>query len=192
MVRALLAGHKTQTRRVVKPYTKWADRFPICKPAGMAADHQVWWWDGEHQNVGVSQACRYGAPGDRLWVRETWCEADTASGYSYAADFAHDTRGFGWRPSIHMPRTASRLTLAVTDIRVERLHAITEADAEAEGVREPSIGPIHMVSPERCGQIDREKAPALFLWEMLWRSINGADSWNANPWVWAVTFEVVR
>lgn len=211
MVRALLAGRKTQTRRVVKPQprlfvTSVYRPFPQTDPGNWQGfcdgDGRIHWYG----------RCPYGVRGDRLWVKETWRPSESLQSWDvdvrYAADGAERTvkdGEFGERDwtmpkaatrgnvsPLHMPRWASRLTLAVTDIRVERLHAITETDAEAEGVREPSIGPIHMVSPERCGQIDREKAPALFLWEMLWRSINGADSWDANPWVWAVSFEVVR
>ena len=202
MVRALLAGRKTQTRRVVKnlPVAAVEARRATTVPAH-------WFTDTGGQSTMI--ACPCGAPGDRLWVKETHAIVprtayamsegvpqtlrpdDDHDAAVYAADWERSKPG-RWRPSIHMPRWASRLTLEITDVRVERLHAITETDAEAEGVREPSIGPIHMVSPERCGEIDRAKAPALFLWEMLWRSINGTDSWNANPWVWVVTFKVVR
>jgi hypothetical protein len=195
MVRALLAGRKTQTRRAVKPQPPAAAVDAGHIMSGNPQANGTWLWLDSTDLMDASQVgddfrCRYGVPGDCLWVRETWCKADTRSGFAYCADtpIGTDQRGMGWKPSIHMPRAACRLTLEITDVRIERLHAISEADAEAEGVRELSIGPIHMVSPEACGEVDRAKAPALFLWEMLWRSINGADSWASNPWVWVVSF----
>ncbi|MDO9474469.1 MAG: hypothetical protein Q7J28_15580, partial [Caulobacter sp.] len=90
------------------------------------------------------------------------------------------------------PRWASRLTLEITDVRVERLQAISEADALAEGVREPSLGDLFMVGPDGAGDVLRTKAPPLVLWQFLWRQINGDDSWRANPWVWVVEFKVHR
>lgn len=217
MVRALLDGRKTQTRRVMK----------LVPPADA---HEVFFWSGEDlRRAGWSNVsepglwarrngrdgyvqhvgrCPYGTPGDRLWVREAWRAdgqvdaerpADLSRGEPVLYEADQSVRTFGCsmigvgklRPGIHMPRWASRLTLEITDVRVERLQDISEADAEAEGVREPSIGPIHLYSPNGSGEIDRAKAPALFLWEMLWKSINGSDSWDANPWVWALTFRVL-
>jgi hypothetical protein len=204
MVRALLAGRKTQTRRVVKGLPERSldyDRQWHANVLRPSRPLPKWsWWDGppHGQSIYHTATCPYGQPGDRLWVRETLRRAPDL--WTYAADGAE----VGWPArrdlalkerdvvvSIHMPRAACRLTLEITDVRIERLHDISEDDAEAEGVREPSIGPIHMVSPEACGEVDRETAPALFLWEMLWRSINGADSWEANPWVWALSFNAV-
>lgn len=221
MVRALLDGRKTQTRRIVKLDVP-ADAHEVFFWSGEALRRAGWanvsepgLWarrngrDGYIQHIG---RCPYGVPGDRLWVKETWRPRRTVFPWdldvTYAADGAVRTIEDGefgdkdWTmpkaaargnvSPLFMPRWASRLTLTITDVRVERLQDISEADAEAEGIREPSIGPIHMVSAEACGQIDRDTAPALFLWEMLWKSINGDESWNANPWVWAVTFEVER
>lgn len=207
MVRALLDGRKTQTRRIVKPMPKWAARFPICKPDGMVADHEIWWWDGEFDRVGVAQASPYGGPGDRLWVKETHAIVprtayamsdgvqqtlkpdDTHDAAVYAAGWERSKPG-RWRPSIHMPRWASRLTLTITDVRVERLQNISEVDARAEGI---SI----QAPPDRDGgrhfgvdgmQIDEMTAARAY--QALWNKINGPDSWAANPWVWVVTFEV--
>lgn len=180
MVRALLAGRKTQTRRVVKTRPENQTRVgPVSSQAHIASPEAL-------------AKCPYGVPGDRLWVKETWCKADTAIGFDYAADrdWRSDQRGMGWRASIHMPRAASRLTLRITDVRVERLRSISAADAEAEGVREPSLGEIHVIDRGAFGQINRERADPLLLWELLWRSINGEASWRANPWVWAIGFEV--
>jgi hypothetical protein len=154
MVRALLDGRKTQTRRIVKAPAKWAERFPICKPSGMVAGHEIWWWDGEFNRVGASQTCPYGVPGDSLWVKETWhpraARSDWDLDIRYAADGEIRTikdGEFGERDwtmpkaaatgnvsPLFMPRWASRLTLTITEVRVERLQDITEADAIAEGL----------------------------------------------------------
>ena len=201
MIRALLAGRKTQTRRVVKPVPKWAKRFPICKPDGMAAGHEIWWWDGEFDRVGVSQDCPYGKPGGRLWVKETWRPIKSVLAWdmdvTYLADGARRTvkdGEFGDRDwtmpkaaatgnvsPLFMPRWASRLVLEITDVRVERLNDCSEADAMAEGTQEPSLVPI-------IGACWSERDAYAKLWE----HINGAGSWAANPWVWAVSFRVIQ
>ncbi|MFZ3192571.1 MAG: hypothetical protein WA154_05115 [Moraxellaceae bacterium] len=146
MVRALLDDRKTQTRRIIKPPGKWGAQFPICAPGLMAADHQVWWHGEETEKVGVAADCPYGAPGDLLIVRETFLlpntvgglkprEVHPSEGVHYVAD--GEPHGDVWDrkcPAIHMPRWASRLTLEITDVRVERLQDISEADAIAEGL----------------------------------------------------------
>lgn len=194
MVRAILSGAKTETRRVVKPapsQRKWLDLrgAAAAEPAGA---HGV-----QFRLPGGSPLtcvpCPYGVPGDRLWVKETWmASAANDSGdealIGYRADdtdewrditgpaMNHDDklewcsrwvgRGNGaWQPSIYMPRWASRLTLAVEAVRVERLHEIDDAGARAEGVA------------------DREA------YRVLWCDINGAESWDVNPWVWVVEFK---
>jgi hypothetical protein len=178
MVRALLAGTKTQTRRVVKP-NAWVDEGD-CD------------YTGQCVKVGESidlRRCPYGQPGDRLWVRETWAVRGLAWGmkpsqaakiaspaaWRYAAD---DATGWqhGWKPSIHMPRAASRITLEITGVRVERLQEISEADAQAEGCN---------IRAAVCDVSD----PASRMYHALWESINGPGSWAANPWVWVVEFK---
>jgi hypothetical protein len=157
MVRAILSGNKTQTRRIAK------------------------------------LKCPYGQPGDRLWVREAWRtldvhdhipprEMNAAYRLWFEAETPHQP-GFGkLRPSMFMPRWASRITLEITDVRVERLQDISEADCQAEGIehyalngRRPIDGPgsLHL--------------PAAY-YRYLWESINGAGSWEANPWLWVVEF----
>lgn len=176
MVTAILAGTKTMTRRVWKD-----DRWP-CVDRAYAATHPG----------AVSHLCPYGIPGDRLWIRETFalsvpgCER----GVSYRADH-RDPRGDGpahpmkWRPSIHMPRWASRLTLEVTAVRVERLHDISEADILAEGVTVP-------LAAKMTG-IPWSSLPTLHdAWREGWKHINGAASWDANPWVWVVGFKTAK
>ena len=182
MVRALLAGTKTQTRRVVKPRK---DRDMGCElaPSELAGEVN----GGEFRNA-------YCAPGDRLWVRETWRDAGNA--WHYAADGMllpkqrdRDLQAFlaarapltwesyTWKPSIHMPRAASRITLEVTGVRVERLQDISEADAQAEGCE-----PMHL---DDLGQTWRTYKRG---YQALWEQINGPGSWDANPWVWCVEF----
>jgi hypothetical protein len=126
--------------------------------------------------------CPYGVPGDTLWVREA--HALSMPVRYVATDAIHELRKK--RPSIHMPRWASRITLKITDVRVERLHDISEADALAEGIVE---------KPDRIWWVDDGDPEHGFgspraAYAELWSSINGPGSWDANPWVWAVSFEV--
>jgi hypothetical protein len=201
MVRALLGSQKTQTRRVVKPYPKWVKKFPICNPTVMSEGHQVWWWNGEHDWVGVCQDCPYGTPGDRLWVRERW----GINHYHYASpipkvrpanlsdehlvyyateDDPEIVHEMPWRPSIHMPRWASRILLEIIDVRVERLNEISEADAKAEGA------PSGWWDDEgRFYESTQGTHRAGFAG--LWEHLNGPGSWDANPWVWVIEFKRV-
>lgn len=218
MVRAILEGRKTVTRRPIKP-------APIGIPAPPPAiAGGSWTWKGQPllgRKAEMLSQCPYGRPGDRLWVRESWWQAgdwqatypedDTGAWFGskrivYLADGAppnepnrHYPSGLRngaysaaepnkiWRhrPSIHMPRWASRILLEITAVRVERLQDISEEQAIAEGVH---------FDKRRWFATD-EGGPA-FTWpqhafEHLWRSINGADSWDANPWVWVVEFKQV-
>jgi hypothetical protein len=217
MVRAILDGKKTQTRRAMKvqpwpeatvevgPYHPHRiDRNGESQP-GPAVFGAIW----DHQDIvnggDAGLRCPYGAPGDTLWVRETWCKgADDGRQVPlrmatlYRADGEHVTLSDGdgftqtnrdgseklpWRPSIHMPRWASRITLRITDIRVERLHDITEDDARAEGCPYPT---------EWAGRfVDRDETAKTWF-KSLWNKINGPGAWEANPWVWVVAFERVK
>ena len=190
MVRAILNGIKTQTRRVVKlkPWHQIEERD----------DGAPWPWmyDGE-RDADHWLPCPYGQPGDRLWVRESFCpiypqdphyNGGRPIEYDYRATYKHGDR-LGdligakkkWKPSIHMPRRASRITLEVTSVRVERLQDISEADAVAEGAR-PTLAPLDTV---RLGAAGTAKEG----FRQIWESINGPDSWEANPWVWVVEFK---
>jgi hypothetical protein len=190
MVRAILDGRKTQTRRAVKhPYARDIDAFAPCEVPGE--------WRIGVMEAGVTadmgcMRCPFGEPGDRLWVRETWALAPGVHrGHDWRdALFAADglTQVDRWRPSIHMPRWASRITLEVTGVRVERLQAITEEDARAEGAA-------HRISPggDLAGAFDVCETPINYRvhFRDLWRDINGPDAWDANPWVWVVAFKRV-
>lgn len=168
MVRAILNGSKNQTRRAMKPDGKL--RIDVVSPAD-----------------GGPPRCPYGIPGDRLWVREAWAPhpQDTSTAFYRATVEAEP--GFPvwsgpWRPSIHMPRWASRITLEITRMRVERLQGISEGDAYEEGTA------LWAAETVRNGN----KWPNIVrAYRGLWESINGPESWEANPWVWVVDFKRV-
>jgi hypothetical protein len=184
MVRAILDGRKTQTRRVVKnldliQYT--TDGVPGFEDE--AGDH--------HETV---EACPHGKPGDHLWVRETYGLSKsnpTGKNVVYAAD--GNDRVSGWTPSIHMPRWASRITLGVTGIRVERLQEISEQDAIAEGLlawQSNALEPVYYgVSLADVWEED----PRL-TYKRLWNTIytERGHSWDSNPWVWVIDFSVIK
>lgn len=206
MVRALLAGTKTQTRRVVKPQFS-ADAVPAEMGATNDRGHQIsghsgmWWCDAEG-NPEKSVRCPYGQPGDRLWVRETfdflpaggpdepqacvivyWA---TGSTEPRSAPESYNPMIYGRakvRPSIHMPRWASRITLEVTGVRVERLQGISADDAKAEGITEFIGGWSETAAEDRSIQAGSTPQEG---YRHLWDQINGPGSWDANPWVWEI------
>jgi hypothetical protein len=168
MVQAILEGRKTQTRRVIKPQPG-----PELKFFGWQVPEYTHVAFGNNFRIESKHRNPYGQSGDLLWVRETWKNADfpEAEGpYEYKASMADINAGWNkgiWKPSIHMPKHAARIWLRVKDVKVERLQEISYADAKAEGVEYPHD------------------------FYDLWFKINGPLSWNANPWVWVVEFEVV-
>ncbi|KTR47973.1 morphogenetic protein [Pantoea ananatis] len=178
MVRAVLDGRKTQTRRILTPrQLKMIDAAASigeCYPLEFGHQH-------ENSQSYYREWCPFGAVGDRLWVRETWAryniDQDTHD-IAYRATTPDDWPKEGrWRPSIHMPRWASRITLEITGVRVERLKCISEEDARAEG------------APTECCVIGDKH----FLgFRTLWRSIYGEESWQANPFVWVIEFKRVE
>jgi hypothetical protein len=207
MVRAILAGTKTQTRRVVTH--EWTHGFEKKRKFVRASDAKddfvafsepytsiggepVWFYSWGNCRW---LRCPHGMPGQKLWVRETWayerdgtgCPDDTGILYR-ATDPGWDDEetGLRWRPSIFMPRSASRILLEITDVRVERLQEISEADARSEGITDG--GCLNCGNSEPCGCPDPSPdARDAFAW--LWQSINGSHSWHANPWVWVVSFK---
>ncbi|HIB7991229.1 TPA: hypothetical protein ACWXHJ_005443, partial [Klebsiella pneumoniae] len=222
MVRALLDGRKTQTRRPIK----WKQtRFT---EIGEREDGSKWPWseDAEHA-CDFWHPCPFGAVGDRIWVRETWGVVSHAfsddglmidwvpdrpataihempfgngyySGYAiYAADGDFtwgDDDGYEdgrscWKPSIHMPKAASRILLEITDVRVERLNAISQEDAEAEGIDMEAL-----YDSQDCydciadhNMTGRPTVTGAF--KYLWESIYGEEGWKSNPWVWVIEFK---
>ena len=244
MVRALLDGRKTQTRRIMK--VQPSEGFT---PMNMAleTDYKARWYtpgivdkDGYLQPAskevfGVSNenegySCPFGAVGDRIYVRETWailgnedgccidweeklCKADERSAARiYRASCEQKPGNYGlwsipddadwkphtkdhqyegaWRPSIHMPRWASRITLEITDVRAERLNSISEEDATAEGV--PPAGSLLPDYPGTFLTPNGDFATAKVAFQRLWESIYGAENWQANPWVWVIEFKRVQ
>lgn len=215
LVRAILQGTKTQTRRVIDPQWPTAPTTHGYWGCGVAREGATYPTkkdrvrsDAYHVHTRFSDGrdvfiyCPFGKPGDRLWVRETWAVGDSdpdevlrdqrRGSIVYAADLtdaelaeskrvvrsvpelAKIYRGNRWRPSIHMPRWASRVELEITDIRAERLQSISESDAQAEGV----------------AQFGWPYVPTFMsLWD---RVVGEGASWNANPWVWVVSFRRVE
>lgn len=182
MVRAILEGRKTQTRRVIKPQPINPVDLNAFKGGGAFVDKSI---SGKDPLI----KCPYGKAGDSLWVRETHALFGGGSTVIYAANWKEDavSRGMDnipeevdwkWTPSIHMPRLASRITLEITSVRVERLQDISEQDALAEGMTFPE-GMEHGSNP-----VDAFRG--------LWQSINGPESWDANPWVWVIEFKRVQ
>lgn len=197
MVRAILDGLKTQTRRIVNPQPELTTGSGFSWKGCLYGSGSN---DRETNRNFAHIKCPFGKPGDRIWVRETYqgplfyfdqmdayCKDsapfEKAQFCVYKADGkpapeffdADDNLHCCWRPSIHMPRWASRILLEITDVRVERLNAITESDASAEGITDTGFGDL-LVDGYRY----------------LWKSIYGDDSWQANPWVWVIEFKRIE
>ena len=171
MVRAILKGRKTQTRRVIKNILPAVQRI---EPNGPNS------WAMFGNNNGWTIECPYGIPGSRLWVREKW-RPSQVKGKVWYAEVCGDDQHPRWRYPIHMPRSASRLTLAITAVRVERLHAISEDDAQAEGIADRTRLPGH------------EPMYAM-TFAKLWDEINAkrGHPWSSNPFVWIIQFQKVE
>ena len=178
LVRAILEGRKTQTRRIAKP-VRHPDLGNVYSPGALVLEH-------EPQHV-INRACPYGQPGDRIYVRETFSQHPEWGQLAFRADGEEfeDADGWlwepKWMPSIHMPKDLARIWLEVTGVRVERLQDISEADALAEGARFE----LASIDSVRIG------ATASFLsgFRNIWESTGG--DWDANPWVWAIDFKVL-
>ncbi|WP_350648664.1 hypothetical protein [Pseudomonas sp. HY13-MNA-CIBAN-0226] len=188
MVRAILEGQKTVTRREVKKRAALDCLAAGFEPAFLALP-------------GNADLCPYGKPGDRLWVRETFNRTNPGgeSGiYYYRADGKFPkcigggrfTSVESWKPSIHMPRAASRILLEVAAVRVERLQDISEEQAIAEGCQALEGCKWHTFEEAAAG-VPMHDHTALDAFEALWEGINGEESWASNPWVWVVEFKQV-
>lgn len=185
MVRAILDGRKTQTRRQVKAST--ADMLDLQEKY-------------PHKKYNID--CLLGVVGDRLYVREAFatlsydgyepekpsltgsCQEVRYRATDRLAGLDAETRGYSWRPSIHMPHWASRILLEITDVRVERLNDISEADALAEGFA--STTQLTALGDDYTGLYASDR------FADTWSAIYGAESWNANPWVWVIEFKQIK
>jgi hypothetical protein len=201
MVRAILAGKKTQTRRALRHQIEAPATLRMSGPRQCEIVN-------EHGVRIPGFACPYGQPGDRLWVRETWQgplfdheqwddyhanngRFETPKHCVYAADggpapeFVNEDDEIvqRWRPSIHMPRWASRITLEIVDVRIERLHDISGPDCWREGIHEIRN------AGDQYGEL---RGSVVEDFRALWESINGRGSWDDSPWVWALTFKRVE
>ncbi|AXO73639.1 MULTISPECIES: hypothetical protein [Klebsiella pneumoniae complex] len=204
MVRALLSGRKTQTRRIIKP-----------QPEATLSGSLSGKWLSRPLNglllpkiEDIAIHCPFGSVGDRIWVREAFrvhSRATDVATLVYKASernsWTEQTRRVPvavcnkpatpekWTPSLHMPRWASRILLEITNVRVERLNAISEEDARAEGIIDG--GCLNCGEPEPCGCANPEP-DATDAFAYLWQSVYGQESWNANPWVWVISFERIE
>jgi len=211
MVRAILAGTKTQTRRVVKPSPEWTEPGTAWKFSEDGHSGPGWYaYNEDYPEEGaLFYRCPYGQPGDRLWVREKFqplfadgienhWETNWKTGKGYAISYqatdgihefidADDNLSDACKPSIHMPRWASRITLEVVSVRVERLSDISKDDAMAEGIVLQPDGGFGLADSTHYNFSDPTDSYC-----SLWESINGDGSWLSNPWVWAVEFKRVK
>lgn len=189
MVRAILEDRKTQTRRIIPN--------PVSSPI-QAADVLNGWRD-RFGNLNAKMRCPYGKPGDRLWVRETFCpvrwgdympvaipKGPEGALIQFRADYKEGSIDYDgcWKPAIHMPRWASRILLEITEVRVQRVQEISEDDAIAEGVE--------VANPQAKGYYGPRNA-----FKHLWDSINakrdkGKYAWKNNPWVWVISFRRIN
>lgn len=208
MVRAVLTDQKTQTRRALKRQppadTEWFSTWH--HPKDSSGLH---YWAGRGgELLDFALCCPYGNPGDRLWVREAFdpiypqdphYNSGRAIEFDYRATYQHGFRlgdhiGIKktWKPGIHMPREGSRIALEVTRVRIERLQAISEADAVAEGVASIIVSDggesryVDYAEPDsKCSAFGTARRS----YRSLWEQINGKGTWAANPWVWIVEFK---
>ncbi|MGC8342236.1 morphogenetic protein [Pantoea ananatis] len=188
MVRAVLDGRKTQTRRMLTSrQLKMIDAAASigeCYPLESGHQH-------ENSQSYYREWCPFGAVGNRLWVREAWARYNIdqdSHDIAYRATTPDDWPKEGrWRPSIHMPRWASRITLEITGVRVERLWEISEDDAKAEGC---SFEALRFKPGTR--EVEEMGHTAVYQFGGFWQSIYGEESWQANPWVWVIEFKRVE
>lgn len=214
MVRATLAGDKTNTRRIIKgklaSFLNWCagsegtdglgQRWALNEKDGHSGVGLYVWSEADPDSGSECIKCPYGKPGDTLWVRERWKVASNWDDESpsempglamgtcdvrYFADGDTDLSGRA-RSSIHMPWWASRIRLKIESIRIEKLRDITPADAEAEGV----FSHLAHCSRENVYR-GKRGAAALKYFRALWATINGKSSWRRNPWVWRIQFRRV-
>jgi len=195
MVQAILAGQKTQTRRIVNPQPFLSKTYRSYSPKY----EEYYTLNGKKEMNDWIKFCKYGQIDDILWVRETWSPIEFENGinYRYKATFVENSELHPkWKPSIFMPKVACRIKLLIKNIRVERLNDISEQDAVYEGIEEEgefwkSYEIIH--SGRHKGEMNPHSSvpnlSAITSYRELWESINGFDSWAKNPWCWVIEFK---
>jgi hypothetical protein len=198
MVQAILAGRKTMTRRIIKPQPP-DDIFETGLYCPTMVDRHGEEYPGS-ERYGISNEAwsikfPYGQPGDKLWVRETF-QIVPPNFIFYKADPENKAKT-GWKPSIFMPRSASRIDLVIKSVRVERLNDISNTDALNEGIERkikfPDEEPDTLFYRDYSFKRERFARGILFgpkeSFKTLWESINGKESWQSNPWAWCIIFE---
>lgn len=201
MVKAILEGRKTMTRRVVKPQpdpeSDGIDYMP-CAPSLEWEQYyneiwKPWKWDTA-EGESISSFCPYGEVGDVLWVRESFTQRNGSVGFSkYVYKAGTIDKKIKFKPSIHMPKAACRIFLEIISIRVERLQEINHHAAIFEGVeyrhiKDQGLG----YKVYGCGTNDQQTASPVFSFKTLWQTINGEESWQSNPWVWVIGFRRIN
>ena len=185
MVKAILSGRKTQTRRVIKPQPSSGVRKSVLVKSGVEDGH------------GREIVCPLGQSGDQLWVREAFATGlCTKTTMAYKATHKAEDLEEGWlekikwRPSIHMPRWASRIQLKISNVGVQRLQDISSGDAVREGICQLPASGRYCINPgDQYFGGASHSAKEVYSW--LWESFYGEGSWGANPWVWVIEFERV-
>lgn len=203
MVKAVLENRKTQTRRIIfkgnpiddfytfKYFASDSHSFRACFELTKRIKHMPL------AMPYFGKKCPYGQPGDRLWVRETWkeCTKTKINRTCLAYKAGREVIDFGmpvkWKPSIHMPRWASRITLEIVNVRVERLQDISEEDALAEGVNKISHAGEYFYHHSNKFPNGGNWVNPEFAFEELWNKLNGPGAWEKNPWVWVIEFKRV-
>lgn len=198
MVDAILKGRKTQTRRIIKSRHE-SGLFRIGQTKdGLITEETSLDWDERPKNDNCNDIKPIANIDDILWVRETWRWSDYLEDFCYKANSENPDLS-KWKPSIFMPKEAARIFLKVTNVRAERLQDITQDDAKAEGLNPLLMSRLQLASQGQLYQnyLDNNKLfndglPPYWSFNSLWCKINGADSWDSNPWVWVYEFEKVE
>lgn len=208
LVRAILSGQKTQTRRMVNPQPHEDRMHQSVDPPTRGSAGEWTWWAGNHtQGIYHSAKCPFGKPGDRIYVRETFARVPTVCGSDelvFAADYqdgSDKAAGVKYTPAIHMPKAAARIWLEVTGLRVERLQSISRGDATAEGCPFPNMAdgadPRKWFAELWDSTTVRPSLPEnensrRYARVKHWLDTNpDTTSWAANPWVWVIDFKPI-
>lgn len=209
MVRAILDGRKTQTRRVIKPQPQHSQIHDYKGIRLYDGEHRLWWWkehwwefllDNPGEREELAAFCPHGVPGDQLYLKETAWLGPQKARVEYAADMgqaavdAAKAGGAKFRSSLFMARWMSRINLQITNIRVERVQDIREDDAIAEGFWNDTAEDMHQFCVEMMGADPGDRSAARAHFFIAWEKLNRKRGYGleSNPWVWVVEFEVMK